>query len=144
MAGTRQYNNLLALFDNWDMYTDALNTSTKAAGELQRQQDIYMDSTAAHLQKLSTEAEQTYHILFDTDSVNSMADAVTHLMSLLNGYLSSFGGGLKTISGLALTIGNVFGNQIGEGLSKTAKNWQEQGQNKNASQFIEDMVNHYV
>ena len=144
MAGTRQYNNLLALFDNWGMYTDALNTSADAAGELQRQQDIYMDSTAAHLQKLSTEAEKTYDILFDTDSVNSMADAVTGLMSLLNGYLSSFGGGLKTISGLALTVGNIFGNQIGEGLSKTAKNWQEQGQNKNASQLKEEILNHYA
>lgn len=144
MAGTRQYNNLLALFDNWDMYTDALNTSKKSVGELQKQQDIYMDSTAAHLQKISTEAEKTYDILFDTDSVNSMADAVTGLMSLLNGYLSSLGGGLKTISGLALTIGNVFGNQIGESLSKTAKNWQEQGQNKNASQLKEEILNHYA
>jgi TP901 family phage tail tape measure protein len=24
MAGTRQYNNLLALFENWDMYTQSL------------------------------------------------------------------------------------------------------------------------
>jgi len=35
MAGTRQYNNLLALFNNWDMYTKALNTSANAAGTLQ-------------------------------------------------------------------------------------------------------------
>ena len=40
MAGTRQYNNLLSLFDNWDMYTDALNTSANAAGTLQAQQLI--------------------------------------------------------------------------------------------------------
>jgi hypothetical protein len=27
MAGQRQYNNLLALFENWDMYNDALYES---------------------------------------------------------------------------------------------------------------------
>ena len=42
MAGTRQYNNLLALFDNWSMYETALKTSANAAGALQKQQDIYM------------------------------------------------------------------------------------------------------
>ena len=36
-AGTRQYNNLLALFDNWDMYNEALRTSQNAAGTLNEQ-----------------------------------------------------------------------------------------------------------
>lgn len=144
MAGTRQYNNLLALFDNWGMYTDALNTSKKSAGELQKQQDIYMDSTAAHLQKLSTEAEKTYDILFDTDSVNTMADAITGLMSLLNGYLTSLGGGLKTITGLGLTLGNIFGSQIGEGLAKTTRGIQEQAQNKDAAKLKAEIMQAYA
>ena len=37
MAGTRQYNNLLSLFDNWDMYQESLEMSAKAAGTLQKQ-----------------------------------------------------------------------------------------------------------
>ena len=41
MAGARQYNNLLALFDNWDMYTDALKTSANAAGTLNKQNETY-------------------------------------------------------------------------------------------------------
>jgi len=52
MAGQRQYNNLLALFDNFDKYNEALNTAQNAAGTLQEQQDIYMESTKAHLQTL--------------------------------------------------------------------------------------------
>ena len=135
MAGTRQYNNLLALFDNWGMYTDALNTSKDSAGELQKQQDIYMESTKAHLQQLSTEAEKTYDILFDTDSVNSMTDAITGLVSILNGYLASFGGGLKSITGVALTLANVMSNQIGGELDRVAKNWQQIGQGKDSEKL---------
>lgn len=143
MAGTRQYNNLLALFDNWEMYTEALNTSKQSAGELQKQQDIYMESTEAHLQKLATEAEKTYDILFDADSVNSMTDAVTGLMSLLNGYLNSLGGGLRTIAGLGLTLGNIFGSQIGESLAKTTKGIQEQAQNKDAERLKAEIIKTY-
>lgn len=143
MAGTRQYNNLLALFDNWEMYNKALSTSKESAGALQKQQDTYMESTEAHLQKLATEAEKTYDILFDTDSVNSMTDALTELMSILNGYLTSLGGGLKTITGLGLTFGNIFGNQIGEGMAKTTKSIQEQAQNKDADKLKADIVQAY-
>ena len=57
MAGTRQYNNLIALFDNWDEYTRSLNVSLNANGTLQQQQNIYMESTEAHLQKLTTNLE---------------------------------------------------------------------------------------
>ena len=49
MAGTRQYNNLLALFENWDMYNEALETSKDSLGTLQEQQDIYLQSTEAQL-----------------------------------------------------------------------------------------------
>ena len=144
MAGTRQYNNLLSLFDNWDMYTEALNTSKKSAGELQRQQDIYMESTEAHLQKLSTEAEKTYDILFNTETVNGMTDAVTELMTLLNAYLSSFGGGLKSISGVALTLANIMNKQIGSGLGRITQNWQRIGMAKEEDKFKEEIKQSYT
>ena len=80
MAGTRQYNNLIALFDNWDMYTDAIETSKNSTGELQKQQDIYMESTEAHLQQLRTEAEKTYKTLFDDTAVKAMTDALTRII----------------------------------------------------------------
>ena len=70
MAGTRQYNNLLSLFDNWDMYQQALEVSANSAGTLSEQQDIYLKGLEAHLQALSTEIERTYDTLFDEDKVS--------------------------------------------------------------------------
>ena len=49
LAFKRQYNNLVALFDNWDMYGEALETSMNAAGTLQNQQEIAMDKLAKDL-----------------------------------------------------------------------------------------------
>ena len=52
MAGKMQYSRLIALFDNWDKYSSAVETSKNAIGTLQKQQDIYMESTAAKLKTL--------------------------------------------------------------------------------------------
>jgi hypothetical protein len=60
IAGTRQYSRMMALFDNWDMYQAAKSTSEGGAGELQKQQDIYMESMKAHLNELTSEAEELY------------------------------------------------------------------------------------
>ena len=77
------------------MYTDAIETSSNAIGTLQKQQDIYMESTAAHLKKLSTEAERTYDILFDQDAVNGFSDALTDVLSIFNNLLAGLGGRFK-------------------------------------------------
>ena len=42
LAGKRQYNNLIALFENWDMYEANKTVSESSMGELQKEQDIYI------------------------------------------------------------------------------------------------------
>ena len=66
------------------MYTEALNTSKNAAGELQREQDIYMETTKAHLQQLSDEAERTYATLFDKKTINGFYDSSRVLLDEFN------------------------------------------------------------
>ena len=101
------------------MYTDALETSANAAGTLQKQQDIYMESTAAHLKQLSTEAERTYDILFDQDTVNGFADALTGLLSIFNNLLAGLGGGTNDFIYFGSIVTNVFKKQIAEGINNT-------------------------
>jgi TP901 family phage tail tape measure protein len=97
LAGKRQYNNLLALFDNWDMYTEALETSKNATGTLQKQQDIYMESTEAHLQQLKTEWEDFYDSIIDTSSINKTFDLLTAGLDKITFLIDSIGGGGNTL-----------------------------------------------
>lgn len=122
MAGTRQYNNLIALFDNWDKYTDALNTASTAAGTLQEQQDIYMESVAAHLQQLTTEAQKTYDILFDKEVVLGFTDSLTSVLGLFNDFIQGLGGGSQAMIYLGTVIANVFNKQIGSALKTQVDN----------------------
>ena len=108
VAGTRQYNNLLALFDNWDMYTGALNTSATAMGTLQEQQDIYMESTKAQIQELKTELESTYSSLLDTDTLNAGINALTGLVEQFNAFIDGLGGGEQALAYFGSMAVNVF------------------------------------
>lgn len=144
MAGTRQYNNLLSLFDNWDMYTDSLKMSEKAAGTLQEQQDIYMESTVAHLQKLRTETERTYDILFDQNAVNGMSDAMTGLLNIFNEWMAGVGGGLSSLTVLASGLANIFNKQIGASISTMIQNHQASKNNLSAEELKQQIINSYA
>ena len=122
MAGTRQYNNLLSLFDNWEMYTTALETSKTSMGSLQMQQDIYMESTEAHLQQLSTAWEKFFDLLVDNESVNDFADTLTGIVSLLNNVLESVGGGDNFLTGMGGIGTLLFGKTFSQSLSTVVLN----------------------
>jgi len=131
MAGTRQYNNLMALFENWDMYSKALNTSQNALGTLQKQQNIYMDSLEAHLKTLETAKEEVFNTLIDTDSFKDLIDTVTTLTETLNTFFETFGGGLNGIMGMMAMFAPMFKTQIAGGITSTVGNIKNFFTNKN-------------
>lgn len=140
MAGKRQYNNLIALFDNWDMYTKALNTSMDAMGTLQEQQDTYMESTAAHLKQLRAEAENTYDILFDQDTVNGFADSLTNVLGIFNNFISAIGGGGQALTTLGAMATNIFGQQIGNQLGNFINNQEIAKVNQNRTAIQQEVM----
>ena len=112
VAGKRQYNNLFALFDNWDMYNKALETSRNSMGTLQKQQDVYMESTAAHLQQLKTQSEDLYDSLIKTSDINKILDIFTELTKVFTDFIDAVGGGKNVLLGLGSVVTNIFSKQI--------------------------------
>jgi len=140
IGGKMQYSRLIALMDNWDMYTKTLETSRNAAGELQKEQDIYMQSTAAHLQKLKTEAERTYNTLFDMDVVNGFSDSLTGLLGVFNNFLEGLGGGTNAVLFFGSTLANVFSEQIGRGIETQIENIEAFKANLDAAKVKEELT----
>lgn len=133
MAGQRQYSRLLALFDNWGEYEKALNTAQNAAGTLQEQQDIYMESTAAHLQTLKASVENIYDSFADTDSINTLIDAAADLANVVASMIDGLGGGVDILKTLGAVGMMVFSTQIAKGLNTTITNFEIAS--NNARQF---------
>ena len=133
MAGQRQFSYLISLFDNFEKYNEALNTAQNAAGTLQEQQDIYMESTRAHLETLGAAVENIYDSFADTDTINSLIDALTSVTNLGANFVDSIGGGAAVLRALGSVGVTVFSQQIARGINTTITNFEIA--KENARQF---------
>lgn len=122
LAGKRQYNNLFALFENWDMYEANKTISENSLGELQKQQDIYMESTKAHLEKLQNASEGLKDSLFNNKSVNQFLDVLTFGIEQIESLVTGLGGAGNIILGVFSSLGNIYSNKIGQSIGGILSN----------------------
>ena len=141
MAGTRQYNKLVALFDNWTKYSEMLNVSLNAQGTLNQKNATYLESVKAHMQQLNTETERTYQILSDTKAVNDITDALRVALESFNDLIEGMGGGRTVLINFASQFVNLFSNQIGKAINTQIKNFQTFIANLNAEKLKKNVLN---
>lgn len=122
MGGMRQVTQVTALFENWTMYSQMLNTSLSAQGTLNEKNNIYLESTAAYMERLGAETERTYDILFNQDTVNGFAGVFTQALKVFNDYIEGIGGGANVFVNLGATVANIFNKQIGSAINNQIKN----------------------
>lgn len=133
LAGSRQQNRLVALFDSWDDYKEAVTTSLNSEGTTLKQNEVYMDSYAAHAKSLQASIESLYMELFDSDDMIGIVDVLNEIIKGLTTIVDLLGGlpgVLGVISGLMTKT--VFSKQL-SGLAsnlankKIAENFQGAG-----------------
>ena len=112
MAGTRQYSRLLSLFDNWDMYEDAVKVSQESAGTLNKQFHVYMESWEASSKRVTASLENLWNVLINDKVMINLNNSLSNIIDLfgdltdasggfLNILLVGMGMGLKTFSAQA-------------------------------------------
>jgi len=129
MGGKRQWNQVLALFDNWDKYKNALDVARDSTGALQKQQDIYMDSTEAHLQAVKTAWEGVYGEMMTADNINTVADFFTDLLEKVQSFIQAVGGMKPLLTSVAGILMTSFSSQIGQSIGNIALNFQRMSYN---------------
>ena len=141
MAGQRQMNNLIALFDNWDMYTKELNTSLEAQGTLDEKNSRYMESLAAHANQLTAASEGLIQAFADSDSFKGFIDAGTAALKLLTTMVDSIGGGGTALLGFGSILSKVFSKQISNEISSFVFNLQAMRDNAQSLAAQRDLTN---
>lgn len=122
MAGRMQYSRLMALFENWDMYTESVNMSRTAMGELQKEQDIYAESVEGHLAKMNASVEGLYDSLLDEDTIIGFSDGLTFVVDRVTDLVDGLGGGGNVLLTLGSIATKVFDKQIASSLATTITN----------------------
>lgn len=129
VAGTRQYSQLVALMENWEEVQKNINVAKKASGTLDEQQEIYMESTEAHLNRLKAQFEELYSNIFKSDEINTIVDLFTNMTKSANNFIASFGGGVKSLLGLGSIVANIFNQQIINGIKQADQNIKKYNSN---------------
>jgi len=104
------------------MYGEALETSMNAAGTLEKQQEIALESIANKMDVLRATAEDLYDSLFNTKTISSFVDAGTKVLQFLANFTDSIGGLNNILPMLGFSLTQLFSKQIAAGAEAIVTN----------------------
>lgn len=139
VAGLRQYNQLVALMENFDFYEQNLQSAKNAEGSLQEQADIYAESWEAARDRVKTSAQDIYDSLLNDDFFISLLDGFAGLLDLIGTFVDSLGGlqGVLALVGTIMT--KVFGEQMAASIERLVYNVKSlTGANQRAAQKLQE------
>jgi hypothetical protein len=106
----RQYNQLIALMDNWDTFQENLNTAKGSEGALQEQADIYAESWEAARDRVTASAETIYESLIKDEFFIDLNNALADTLDMLGGLIDLVGGVPGILSVVATLVTKIFSN----------------------------------
>lgn len=122
VAGVRQYNQFIALMDNWDFMQENLQTVAKASGTLEEQNEIYAESWEAARKRVQAAAEGIYQDLLKDDFFIWLTDSFGSVLEFIDKIIDSLGGLSGVLPGIALLVNKIFGDKIIAGAQTLAHN----------------------
>ena len=102
VAGLRQYNQFIALMDNYDFMKTNIATAAASEGTLQNQADVYAESWEGASARVKASLEGLYGELVPTDDIIKATNGLADMLDGLTDVVEAFGG-LKTIMLLIAT-----------------------------------------
>ena len=112
VAGVRQYTQLVALMDNWDVMQTNLNTAANSEGTLDEQQDIYAESWEAASKRAKAALEEIYTTLLDDTFFIKLTNAFADLTSGIGEFIKGFGGVKSIILSISSLLLMAFSNKV--------------------------------
>lgn len=100
VAGIRQYNQFIALMDNWepknssdsDSFLSNLDHIAEATGELATQQKIWSESWEAASKRMTQSTNELYEKLLDDSLFTGMLDLFSSLIDGISNFIDTIGG----------------------------------------------------
>lgn len=135
LGGKLRSNQLLALINNWDMYTSMLDTYRTAAGSAEEELGIYLDSWEAKAAKLQATWTELVNKSLNSDTIKRILDAGTAILEVADnlGIFTTALGGLLIllnsnkiatgISNFGTMLGGIFGGTGAVGAGVAATGW---------------------
>lgn len=107
LAGNRQQAVLMSVISNFQEASGAMEAMTNSSGELRESYSTYMESAEAHINQLKASFEGLAKSMFDSDSIKSVADMLSGMLSFIDNIVKLIGGVPTLITGIAAALSLV-------------------------------------
>ena len=125
LAGKQQLNKFIALFNNWDMYQDALATSINSTGAAMEQNEIRMDSLEYKTNQLRAATEEMFLTVVNSDLFKGLIDGATVFMKALTGIFDILGDMTPLLTTIGVALSSAFSTKYMYQLMDTAAMFKE-------------------
>lgn len=125
VAGVRQYNQFIALFDNWDKVEENLDMAASAGGTLQEQADVYAESWEAARNRVTAAAQAIYADLLDDGFFKGLLNTFAKVLQGVDSIIDSMGGLGGVVAALGAIFTRIFEKQMLAGISNAAYNLRQ-------------------
>ena len=122
VGGVRQYTNLIALLDNWDMMQENVTNALGSEGTLQEQQEIYAESWEAAGKRVRAAAESIYSDLLKDDFFIDITKLFAGFLETIDQLIDAFGGLGGTLPLILTLMNKIFGEKMQAGAQRIAEN----------------------
>lgn len=126
LAGQRQANRLIALFDNWSMYLDSLNMSQEALGTTIEQNEIRTDSYAYQAKQLTANLEELWMKMINEDTLKDGLGLLNGVLDKVNDVVDVLGGAKGTLHMIGSLGILVFQKQLGGALQNFSTSFRNE------------------
>ena len=124
VAGVRQYNQFVALMDNWDYFQQNLNSSLSSTGSLTEQAKIYAESWEASEKRVRAAAEGIYQSLINDDFFIDFNDGLASGLEGVEGLVKGLGGMKGILSSVGGIFLSVYAKEIPSAITKLTDNFK--------------------
>ena len=122
VGGVRQYNQIIALMDNWGSFQNNVKLAEASAGSLNEQSEIFAEGWEAARNRVRTAAEGIYDALINEDAFIKLDNVFTGLLNSVSGLIKGMGGMVPIMGTIAGVITSRLGKEVPVALQRMREN----------------------
>ena len=112
VGGVRQYNQIIALMDNWEFFQKNLQTAYSSEGSVEKQTAIYEESWRAAENRVKAAAEGIYDALLDEKIFIQLDGFFTKILNTVQGVVEGMGGMVPILATIGGFIATRFAKEV--------------------------------
>lgn len=112
VAGIRQYQQFIALMENYDFYQENIERAKNSLGALEKQNEIYASNVEAAEKRMQAAGEKVKSTLLSPDDLKPLYEFGEKGLEIIDKLLKSFGGLPTIVLGLAAALTKTYQPQI--------------------------------